>query len=475
MKRIMEAVLISSSDWNAAVRRIPTGPTGIGTSGFRIARNAAAWGTAGESLIEDSPEVLSRAPISEAVRNHIDRRFPSEPAELETSSSRICGLESSPQIAGLSSGPLYAWQRTASPEQKESLNIPPIWCPLELHTRGDGIDFHLRSVDFYRRMGFDAESLQAARKTCAGELASMYAPLGDPEGIQLLSDWIMWAFLFDDHYCDDGPISRDPTAFNHLAANLMNFGLYPEREPLRINDFDAFAASLSDIVARVRARTHEAQAATVALSHFRWALAAACGVSDRSGHYMRTVDEHMIARGPDGADITTVCLIEIAEQSWLDYATREQPAVRAISAAAGLLFNLSTDIPSFARERDQHSLEANIIEVIAVEKGCSRQEALYDACALIEEITELFVSLRCLLGENADPQLHRYLEQLSNVIRGTLEWQRRLPRYGATTDSPQRIHSGERLSETAIHDVSQHRLFPRVEPPSSIRWWWDFL
>ncbi|MGY2062025.1 terpene synthase family protein, partial [Nocardia gipuzkoensis] len=148
----------------------------------------------------------------------------------------------------------------------------------------------------------------------------MYSPCGDTEGVQLLSDWIMWAFLFDDRYCDDGPIARDPTAFNHLALNLMNFGLYPEHAPLGIADFDAFAASMSDIVTRVRARTNEAQAAMIALSQLRWAPAAACDVSDRSGGDMRSVDEHMIARRPDGADITTIHLIEISENTWLDHA-----------------------------------------------------------------------------------------------------------------------------------------------------------
>ncbi|KZM72625.1 terpene synthase family protein [Nocardia terpenica] len=365
---------------------------------------------------------------------------------------------------------------TDSCSSEQPLDIPPIWCPLELRSRAGGIEFQHRSVDFYRRMGFDADSLKSAHDMCTGELACMWAPLGDDEGTQLLADWLMWALLFDDHYCDSGPISRDPTAFNHVAANLMNFALHPERQPLGVEDFDAFAAALADIAARVHTRATPEQVIICLLSHYRWALGAACGVSDRSGNYLRSLDEHMIARGPDGADLADIVLIEIAEATCLDFETRRSPAVRAITDASSVLLSVPTDIASYAREREQRSLESNIVEIIAVRDGLSRQEAVYAACALIEEIMDLFVSLKHKLAASASPGLHRYLEQLSNVIRGTLEWQRRLPRYSANVrGTPGYPDVSGQLSKDALHTVSEQRLFSGTQPPESIRWWWQFL
>ncbi|WP_280359157.1 terpene synthase family protein [Nocardia otitidiscaviarum] len=351
------------------------------------------------------------------------------------------------------------------------IEIPPIWCPLDLHQHSGGIEFQRRSEDFYRRMGFDATSLALAHDMCTGELACMWAPEGDAVGIQLLSDWLMWALLFDDHYCDDGPISRNPTRFNHVAAGLMNYSLHPEREALGIPDFDAFAVSLADIMARVRQRAGAEPAMLCALSHYRWALGAACGVSDRSGRYLRSLDEHLIERPPDGGDLLSVHLIEVAESTWLDLATRSTPAVRAATDAATVLLTVPTDLASFARERDQHSLESNIVEIIAVHDDCTRQEAVYRACALIEEIMELFLALKNKLSATGTPELCRYLEQLSNMIRGTLEWQRRLPRYAKSFNGADRA----RLREDPLHGIADRRVFVRTEPPPAIRWWWSLV
>ncbi|MCM6791341.1 terpene synthase family protein [Nocardia sp. CDC159] len=324
-------------------------------------------------------------------------------------------------------------------------------------------------------MGFDGTTVRSTPDMCTGELARMWAPHGDTEGVQLLSDWLMWALLFDDYYCDDGPIARDPTAFNHLAANLMDFVMNPRRAALGLEDFDAFAASLTDILARVRRRASSEHVLQCALSHYSWMLGAACGVSDRSGRYMRSVDEHLIARPPDGGSLPAFYLTEAAEGTCLDADTRDRPDVQAFTAAAGALLTVPTDVASFARERDQRSLESNLVEIIAVQNKCSRQEAVYLSCALLEEVMELFVTLKGVLSRGATPALHRYLEQLSNIVSGTIEWQRRLPRYAKSIDAaPHRVSPG-RLSDAPIHEVSERRLFSRVEPPPAIRWWWEFI
>ncbi|QIS04304.1 hypothetical protein F5X71_19960 [Nocardia brasiliensis] len=356
-----------------------------------------------------------------------------------------------------------------------ALDIPPIWCPLELFSYGDGLIFQLGSEEFFRKMGLGDDLLKSARSMCTGDLACMYGSKSDDEGVQLMSDWLMWALLFDDYYCDSGPYTRDPTAYNHAALNLMQYAIDPERGPIGDHVFDGLAAALADIMARVRARTPAEHAAMISMAHFRWALGASCGVSDRSGNYMRSLDEHMIARGPDGGGPPLVLLVETLDRTCLDFVTRNTPEVRAMTAATGLLFALSTDIPSYARECDEHSLESNVVGIIATENRCSRQEAIYRACALVEEITELFVTLKHKLAKDGTPALRDYLEHLSNMIRGTLEWQRRLPRYYASLDGAGQPISTGRLSDNAIHDVSPTRLFPHIAPPESIRWWWNYI
>ncbi|QIS03407.1 hypothetical protein F5X71_14720 [Nocardia brasiliensis] len=212
----------------------------------------------------------------------------------------------------------------------------------------------------------------------------------------------------------------------------------------------------------------------VALAHYRWAIGAACGVSDRSGGYVRSLDEHMITRPADGADLMCLYLTEIAEGTWYTPAAMGDPTVRAITDAASVAFSVLTDLGSYSHEGAQNSLESNIVHIIANERGIGAQDAMYEACALMEEVMELFIRLKDKLSNRNDERLQRYLKQLSNFVRGVLEWQRRLPRYARFSKLGSPLIATGRLLDKPIHEVSERRVFPKVVPPPSIRWWWDF-
>ncbi|MGW0660984.1 hypothetical protein [Streptodolium elevatio] len=62
---------------------------------------------------------------------------------------------------------------------------------------------------------------------------------------QLLSDWLMWALLFDDYYCDTGPHCARPASFNPLAGQVMTRALYPATTPTGDGRFDASASALA--------------------------------------------------------------------------------------------------------------------------------------------------------------------------------------------------------------------------------------
>lgn len=363
---------------------------------------------------------------------------------------------------------------TADDATRNAVRIPPIWCPLPLHTRSGAEKFQQRTEQLYQDMGFDSTSMNTVREICAGELACMWAAMGDEEGVQLLSDWLPWPFLFDDAYCDGGPLSRDPTAFNHRAMRLMYTAICPEQTSRGPEFVDLLSKVLTEIMGRVRSRAEEGVSA-VALAHYRWALGAACGVSDRSTAYVRSLDEHMIVRPADGADLMCLYLTEIAEGTWYTPAATSDPAIRAITDAASVAFSVLTDLGSYGHEGAQNSLESNIVHVIANERGISVQDAMHEACALMEEIMELFARLKNRLSHQDDPRLQRYLQQLSNFVRGALEWQRRLPRYARFSGRVEPLIATGQLLSDPIHELSEHRIFPKVEPPPSIRWWWDFV
>ncbi|MGW0645340.1 terpene synthase family protein [Streptomyces badius] len=357
-----------------------------------------------------------------------------------------------------------------------SITIPPLWCPLDLRVR-DGVDvFDARSLDWMERHGMDDTSLDRAAATDTGFLACSWAPEGTENGVQALSDWLMWALLYDDHYCDGGPHSSQPGTFNTLTARMMARALYPATPPTGDPVFDAFASSLGDLIRRIHTLADPALAYLCALAHYQWATGTMSGVSDRSTHSVRTMEDHLLIRPADGASTLAGHMIEVAEGTVLPAHERTRPEVHAMVQAAGILLTTPTDLPSYSREQHQKSLESNIVHILALQHSLSAQEATYQACALLESVMEFFTTMRAQLRKDASPDLLRYTDQLSNMVRGTYEWQRFLPRYRTVIDLPRTAEAKPVARRgKALHGIASAQSRAYSHKPAPIAWWWDLL
>ncbi|AKS30876.1 hypothetical protein AFA91_02185 [Mycolicibacterium goodii] len=339
----------------------------------------------------------------------------------------------------------------------------------------DAQKYQAASEKFFEACGFDAQSLRTTKAMGTGRLASYYAPEGDEEGVQLLSDWLMWALLFDDAYCDDGDIARDPSRFGYVAASMMTRCLNPRELSAGDDTLRGFEMSLQDIFSRVEARSGYLVASAIGLEHFQWMVGAYCGVSDRVSSHLRNLDEHLIVRPMDGGNASSLYFTQVASRRWLNADYTSMRAVRAITHASIVLLTVPTDIASYGWERHQRSLESNIVAIIANERGCSIPEAIDHSRHFVEQIMQVFLDLKAQLVRLGDPELDGYLEDMSNIVRGTLEWQRLLPRYIL---SPQQIADvGDNgFDVQPIHEVSHDRSFTTPFPrPKSIQWYWDAL
>ncbi|MFH9425508.1 hypothetical protein [Streptomyces sp. NPDC017529] len=358
----------------------------------------------------------------------------------------------------------------------DTIVIPPLWCPLELRVRDGEQRFQERSRSWLEHHGLDERSLRRAAATDTGFLACAWAPDGCEEGVQLLADWLVWALLFDDYYCDAGPHSTRPGAFNPLAARMMARALYPATAPTGDAAFDAFASALADMTRRIHAQADPQLAQLCALAHYQWAVGAMCGVSDRAANSLRTVEEHLLIRPGDGADLLAVHMIEVAEGTMLPARERTRPQTRALTQAAGILLTVPTDLASYAHEHHQGCLESNLVHLIAARRGCPAQDAVDQACALLENVMTFFVAMRERLRRHGSDSMLRYTDHLANLVRGTYEWQRFLPRYTTVLDIP---HSGGtdslRRPAQALHEVTPARSHPRADTAAPLTWWWDLL
>ncbi|MCS0635776.1 hypothetical protein NX801_08880 [Streptomyces sp. LP05-1] len=366
----------------------------------------------------------------------------------------------------------------------DHIALPPLWCPLELRVREGEKVFQERSRAWLERHGLDERSLRRAAATDTGFLACVWAPDGSEEGVQLLADWLVWALLFDDYYCDTGPHSVRPGTFNPLTARMMARALYPATARTGDPAFDAFASALADMIRRIDALADPQLAQLCALAHYQWAVGAMCGVSDRAAGSLRSVEDHVLIRPGDGADILSVHMIEVAEGTVLPARDRIRPEVRAVTQAAGILLTVPTDLASYAHEHHQGCLESNLVHLVAARRGCPAQDAVDQACALLECVMTFFVTMRDRLREHGSESMLRYTDQLAHLVRGTYEWQRFLPRYTTVLDVPR--HGGAedpalrpadpaRRPAHALHDIAPDRRHPGAGLPAPLAWWWELL
>lgn len=357
-----------------------------------------------------------------------------------------------------------------------TVEIPPIWCPIEPRAYPGAARAEERSRLWLARFGMDERSMRRAAATATGALARSWAPDGDEEGVQLLSDWLVWALLFDDYYCDAGWTATRPEQFNPLAARLMHHVVHPEARIPGDAVFEAYRGTLVDLTNRIRARVHPNLALLWSLSHYHWAMGAACGVSDRAGGALRDLNDHMVIRPPDGGCFVDISMIEIAENTCLPSSERLSPRVRAVTEAASILLTMPTDLASYAHEEHQHCLESNLVHILSRERSCTTQEAVDMACSLMELVMEFFIAMRERLVRSASEELRTYLKQLSNMVRGTLDWQRTLPRYTTVLDVPVDGPDVAVVQPAApVHDICDVPRYPRSSPPAPIAWWWDLL
>lgn len=355
------------------------------------------------------------------------------------------------------------------------IRIDPIWCPLELNVKPDGEAHQKASENFFERHGFDLCAMRSAKAMATGSLACMWAPHGDDDGVQLLSDWLMWALQFDDAYCDSGDLSTDPLRFSYLASAVMNRTSCPREVSTKDDRQRGFELTLQDIFSRFEQRTDCSHVLYLSAAHFQWMMGVVCGITDRTSSYFRSLDEHLVVRPMDGAGRVSVELTRLAARRKFAHQWRYDRTIWAIIHLTEILLTVSTDIASYAWEHHQKHLESNIVAILAKERGCSIPVAVDLSRHFVEELIQLFVDLKAELISRGDPEIAELTEDMSNIVRGVLEWQRLLPRYIL---SPQKITAAgdDGFDIQPIHEISRDRNFTTPFPrPKSIQWLWESL
>jgi len=128
--------------------------------------------------------------------------------------------------------------------------LPAFYCPFPPVAHPLAAQADARSVDFMHRCGLragDAERARLARAGC-GDLAGRECPAAREGLLQVMADYNIWAFAFDDEYCGEGPLRERPGELADAAARMQRCAEVPEHT---VYPGDRYGASLREMRSRL--------------------------------------------------------------------------------------------------------------------------------------------------------------------------------------------------------------------------------
>jgi len=459
-----------------------------------------AWGQASDvlSTAQAVPAVIGRAPrplTGRAVRwllaqQHDDGGFASIPdqvgprplpydfpvlASIHALNALNAARESAPaqrparaNALALTAGPP---EQTESPDTRKSLGsgrqLPAFYCPFPpvahpLATQADS-----RSVDFMYRYGLcagDAERARLARAGC-GDLSGRECPAASADLLQVMSDYNIWAFAFDDEYCDEGPLRDRPGELADATARMQRCLEVPEHT---VYPDDRYGASLRDMRSRLAQYATPLEAdrfADLMRGYFAAEVRKAGFVArgQRPG-----LDDYTVVRLYSGGSIAFAELVAVCNGCPAPPRLLADRRVRAILEVAATLTDWETDVVSFGKETARTGDGFNLIDAVCQETGCGVDEAFERAMIMWDRMMTLFLRLRDRITTEL-PQLAGYVAGLGQYVRGVLDWSLATDRYVYL----------DGLGDTRAFTPGGWRDTPRDSstdplPIPSISWWWRY-
>ncbi|MCO8309057.1 terpene synthase family protein [Pseudomonas mandelii] len=347
------------------------------------------------------------------------------------------------------------------------ITLPNIYCPFTHIQHPKAEQFGQSTADWLQHweLYWDDKQRQRMIRPGWGLLASLAYPKGTDELIQIASDWMAWAFAYDDEWCDEGPVTKKPETIM-IASARMSRALECPEYPVDPND--RYSLSMQELRIRLEQHATPIQVNRVVEAQKGYFM----GEIVKAGCMYPELSECTFLRLTGGGGMLfptlthAVAGIDIHQDDFID---RRIVAMTEMAATFVLWEN---EFFSYAKESMRDSLDTrgnNMIDAIRRHFGCSTHDALTWLNSMHDRIMGLFVRLREQLLQNASPEVERYIQALIHYQTGVLEWHRRDERYRVLSpgDSTPCYKGGHSTDQP--HDQS----FDPVPIPS-IQWWWDY-
>lgn len=359
---------------------------------------------------------------------------------------------------------------TSDPSKKEIMSavvLPPLFAPLPyaIHPASDAVD--ARSTEFLDRFELFWDGTQRHRmvEIQCGRLAGMEAPEGDTDRLQCLSDFLVWAFAWDDEYCDDQAIGAQPGQFAHANSRLeraVEITEYP------LDPSDRYGAALHDI----RVRLEQSAGSETGEDFTEWVLGYVRTEMRRvalaSAGITEDPDRYVFTRILSGGGMVFPRLAAVVSCRRVPAAYRQDRRLRALTEMVALLVDTENDIFSLPKERERcaEGKVENLVHVLAQHERMDEERALRHVTRLLHSTAALYLRLKDQVVAGHGPDVDAYVQGLTHYWNGSVRWQRDCPRYLNL--------------QGAAGAVTPRELTDQLEPGQSpaglpvIDWWWQY-
>ncbi|MDY4300632.1 terpene synthase [Pseudomonas salmasensis] len=348
-----------------------------------------------------------------------------------------------------------------------TLRLPNINCPLpyRIYPESEKLEEGTISwMDKWHLYSDDKHRQRLASVGCGRLAALMYPYAANADVAQIMSDYVLWAFSFDDEYCDEGLMSEHPALSITAMLQMQRSIESPETPAYPENNF---AMALRDLRLRLDKYTTRLH-----ISRF---------VNAQRGYFMveigklvnpqPTISDSALLRLCSGGGMVFPTFGHISTLVNISQLDMEDRRLCAMTEMAAMLIVWESDFFSYGKElvRDPEGRQHNIVSLIQQRTGITHEQALAKAFSMRDNIAGLYMRMRDYLLAHASPEIKAYVQSLDCYWRGGLEWIIENPRYRYMNgiDGPT-AYDGGALTE-ALPDNCREKV-----DISSIFWWWHY-
>ncbi|MCT9929615.1 hypothetical protein N5079_05205 [Planotetraspora sp. A-T 1434] len=269
----------------------------------------------------------------------------------------------------------------------------------------------------------DEGHLERFRQARYGLLGARAYPYASRELCQLVTDWCVWLFAFDDAFCESDRRAAE------IARTLPQ--LYTVVDDLDGGEAveNVFARALLDVKSRIAAHGDADQLDRWRTMTKDYLFAQVWEAANREDDVVPTIDDYIFMRRRTGAMLTVFALIDVAAECRLAPAEWRHPAVRAMTEHANDVVVWDNDLISYAKERSEANIRNNLVSVLAGHTDCTVQQAMDRIGRMRDQAIAEMVALGPVLDSFRSPSVSAYARGLEYWISGSVDYSLTSSRY----------------------------------------------